>query len=347
MKVMRILSVETGPTEYMLSMIGFAVGLGNIWRFPYLTYKQGGGAFLIPYFLMLVLCVISLFFLENAIGQFCSQGPVNSWRAVPILQGVGLSVVLVTMFMSIYYNLIIVYSLYYMFVSFQFPLPWSNCLNLPDSNCSTTPIVYCNVSGVLVTNWTQENTTCPSSDTITVSMQSPSEQYWEDPAAWMKQCCSAHQRHQVIWQSGLFYSYVSPCVDLADQRSTGLEGCSNSDFVSLSIGMGGIVTLASYSNFHNNMFLDSVVVTLLNHATSVFAGFNIFSILGHMAHIYGKPVAAVVKEGFGLAFIVFPDTLAKLPSLVHLSFCYVHHSWPGLSVYMFRGAHHLPVGCFP
>ncbi|KAK5912722.1 hypothetical protein CesoFtcFv8_002565 [Champsocephalus esox] len=101
------------------------------------------------------------------------------------------------------------------------------------------------------------------------------------------------------------------------------------------------------NNFHNNMFLDSGVVTLLNHATSVFAGFDIFSILGHIAHIYGKPVAAVVKEGFGLAFIVFPDTLAKLPSLVHLSFFYVHHSWPGLSVYMFRGAHHLPVGCFP
>ncbi|KAK5912720.1 hypothetical protein CesoFtcFv8_002563 [Champsocephalus esox] len=134
-----------------------------------------------------------------------------------------------------------------------------------------------------------------------------------DPAAWMKQCYSAHQRHQVIWQSGLFYSYVSPCVDLADQRSTGLEGCNNSDFFSLSIGMGGIVTLASYSNFDNNMFLDSFVVTLLNHATSVFAGFDIFSILGHIAHIYGKPVAAVVKEGFGLAFIVFPDTLAKLP----------------------------------
>ncbi|KAI4826642.1 hypothetical protein KUCAC02_030079 [Chaenocephalus aceratus] len=70
------------------------------------------------------------------------------------------------MFMSIYYNLI-------MFASFQFPLPWSNCLSLPDSNCSTTPKVYCNVSGVLVINWTQENTTCPSSDTITVPMQSP------------------------------------------------------------------------------------------------------------------------------------------------------------------------------
>ncbi|KAK5936432.1 hypothetical protein CgunFtcFv8_027696 [Champsocephalus gunnari] len=140
---------------------------------------------------------------------------------------------------------------------------------------------------------------------------------------------------------------VLQCSSEASSQSTGLEGCSNSDFFSLSIGMGGIVTLASYSNFHNNMFLDSGVVTLLNHATSVFAGFDIFSILGHIAHIYGKPVAVVVKEGFGLAFIVFPDTLAKLPSLVHLSFFYVHHSWPGLSVYMFRGAHHLPVGCFP
>lgn len=101
----------------MLSTIGYAVGLGNIWRFPYLVYKNGGGkyllcddllvlemlsittidivsnpslwagAFLIPYFVMLVVTGIPLFFLESALGQFCSQGPINIWRSVPILQG--------------------------------------------------------------------------------------------------------------------------------------------------------------------------------------------------------------------------------------------------------------------
>ncbi|KAF5895874.1 sodium- and chloride-dependent neutral and basic amino acid transporter B(0+) [Clarias magur] len=72
--------------EYLLSMIGYAVGLGNVWRFPYLAYKHGGGAFLIPYVIMLSVSGLPLFFMESSVGQFCSQGPINMWKAVPILQ---------------------------------------------------------------------------------------------------------------------------------------------------------------------------------------------------------------------------------------------------------------------
>ncbi|XP_010786190.1 sodium- and chloride-dependent neutral and basic amino acid transporter B(0+)-like, partial [Notothenia coriiceps] len=248
-----------------ISMIGFAVGLGNIWRFPYLTYKHGSGAFLIPYYLMLVLCGIPLFFLENAIGQFCSQGPVNSWRAVLILQGVGLSVVLVTRFMSIYYNLIIAYSLYYMFASFQFLLPWSSCLSLPDSNCSTTPQVYCNVVYFTAT-----------------------------------------------------FPYVLILILLIRGRT--LEGARDGiEFYIVSQSNLTKLTEAQVwkdeatQTFQLELRLLFLIATSITTSTSVFAGFAIFSILGHMAHIYGKLVAAVVKEGFGLAFIGYPDTLAKLP----------------------------------
>ncbi|XP_049432387.1 sodium- and chloride-dependent neutral and basic amino acid transporter B(0+)-like [Epinephelus fuscoguttatus] len=353
----------TNKTEYMLSMIGFAIGLGNIWRFPYLAYKNGGGAFLIPYFLMLVLCGIPLFFLESAIGQFCSQGPVNMWRAAPLLQGVGLSMVSVNTMGSIYYNVIIAYSLYYMFASFQSALPWSSCLRHVDSNCSNTPIVYCNVSGVLVPSWTQENSTCPSSNMITVPVQSPSEQYWDHVA--LQRSSGLHETGPVVWHLALclllssilvtaalikgikssgkvvYFTATFPYVVILILliRGVTLEGARDGieffigsqsnltklteievwrdaaaqNLYSLAIASGGTVALASYSNFHNNMFLDTVIVTLFNHGTSVFAGFAIFSILGHMAHIYGKPIGVVVKEGFGLAFIAYPDALTKLP----------------------------------
>ncbi|CAB1457819.1 unnamed protein product [Pleuronectes platessa] len=340
--------------EYILSTIGYAVGLGNIWRFPYLAYKNGGGAFLIPYFVMLVVAGIPLFLLESALGQFCSQGPINTWRAVPLLQGVGIAMVMVTLIVSIYYNVILTYSLYYMFASFQSPLPWSSCLSWADSNCSSTPTVA---------NWTQENITCPSTDVITFPVQSPSEQYWDRVA--LQRSSGMDETGPIVWHLALCLLLSSILVAAAlfkGIKSSGkvvyftatfpylvivillirgvtLEGArdgiefyigSQSNltklseaqiwkdaatqiFYSLSIGWGGVMTLASYNSFNNNVVKDAFVVTLTNAGTSVLAGFAIFSILGHMAHIYKMPVGQVVKEGFGLAFIAYPDALSKLP----------------------------------
>uniref|UniRef100_A0A4W6FTC4 Solute carrier family 6 member 14 n=1 Tax=Lates calcarifer TaxID=8187 RepID=A0A4W6FTC4_LATCA len=331
--------------EYFLSMVGYAIG----------------GAFLIPYFLMLVLVGTPLFLLENAIGQFCSQGPINMWKAVPLLRGVGFSMVMVNTLVSIYYNVIIAYSLYYMFASFQSPLPWSGCFSWADSNCSTTPIDSCNVSGVLVANWTQENITCPSSHIISVPVQSPSEQYWDRVA--LQRSSGLDETGPVVWHLALclllnsifvagalirgikssgkvvYVTATFPYVVILILviRGVTLEGAreglefyigsqsnltkltepqvwkdaATQTFFSLTVAWGGVATLASYSNFHNNMILDSVAVTFIS--TSVFAGFAIFSVLGHMAYIYEKPVGKVVKEGFGLAFIAYPDALLKLP----------------------------------
>ncbi|XP_043978931.1 sodium- and chloride-dependent neutral and basic amino acid transporter B(0+) isoform X1 [Gambusia affinis] len=345
--------------DYVLSMIGYAVGLGNIWRFPYLTYKNGGGAFLIPYFTMLLVTGLPLFLLESSFGQFCSQGPINIWRAVPVLQGVGIGMVMVTLLIAIYYNVIIGYSLYYMFASMQSPLPWASCPNTTFTSCSETPIVYCNINGTL-TGMVQ---TCTPSRNIKMDVQSPSEYYWDHVA--LQRSSGLEETGPVVWHLALclLLSTLLACASLIKGiRSSGkvvyftatfpyvvifillirgvtLEGArdgiefyigSQSNltklseaqvwkdaatqiFFSLSIGLGGLMALSSYNDFHNNVFADTLVVSITNAATSIFAGFAIFSIMGHMAHIYKLPVAEVVKEGFGLAFIAYPGALAKLP----------------------------------
>uniref|UniRef100_A0A8D3EBU9 Transporter n=1 Tax=Scophthalmus maximus TaxID=52904 RepID=A0A8D3EBU9_SCOMX len=327
--------------EYILSTIGYAVGLGNIWRFPYLAYKNGGGAFLIPYFVMLVVTGIPLFFLESAFGQFCSQGPINIWRAVPILQGVGIAMVLVTLIVSIYYNVIIAYSLYYMFASFQSPLPWSSCLSWADSNCSSTP------RGTVFNS---------SSDDFRVALQRSSGLDETGPVVWHLALCLLLSSILVaaalirgIKSSGkvVYFTATFPYVVILILliRGVTLEGAGDGiqfyigsqsnltklyeaqiwkdaatqTFYSLSIGWGGVMTLASYNSFHNNMFKDAFVVTLTNAGTSVLAGFAIFSILGHMAHIYqilevaSDVLFLCLHAGFGLAFIAYPDAMSKLP----------------------------------
>ena len=100
--------------EFILATLGFAVGLGNIWRFPYLVYKNGGGTFLIPYLIMLLFAGLPLFFLELVLGQYSGQGPAKLFgRISPIFKGLGFAMVLATFFVSIYYNVIVAWTLFY------------------------------------------------------------------------------------------------------------------------------------------------------------------------------------------------------------------------------------------
>jgi solute carrier family 6 amino acid transporter-like protein 5/7/9/14 len=64
-----------------------SVGLGNIWRFPFIAYDNGGGAFIIPYIIVLFFIGKPMYFLEMSVGQFCSKGQIKVWKMIPIFKG--------------------------------------------------------------------------------------------------------------------------------------------------------------------------------------------------------------------------------------------------------------------
>ncbi|PVD36771.1 hypothetical protein C0Q70_03761 [Pomacea canaliculata] len=113
--------------EFILSCIGLSVGLGNIWRFPYLAYEYGGAAFLLAYLILQLLIGKPLYFMELVMGQYTGKGPTKCWEMNPAAKGIGISMCMVSLVVSIYYNIIVAYTIYYLFSSMQATLPWTQC----------------------------------------------------------------------------------------------------------------------------------------------------------------------------------------------------------------------------
>ncbi|CAG5124925.1 unnamed protein product, partial [Candidula unifasciata] len=123
--------------QFLLSTIGYAVDLSNVWRFPFLCYKNGGGAFLIPYFTTLIFGAMPVFFMEMCLGQFNRCGPTAVWEKMsPMFKGIGIASCFMAYIVAFYYNVIIGWSFFYLFASFTSKLPWTSCFNHFNSdNC--------------------------------------------------------------------------------------------------------------------------------------------------------------------------------------------------------------------
>ena len=118
----------TNPREFLLSCIAMSVGLGNVWRFPYVAYENGGGAFLIPYFVMLFLVGRPIYFMELILGQFSSVTTTKVWKEItPLLQGIGFGQLIACLYVLSYYSSLIAIAFYYFFASFSKVLPWTVC----------------------------------------------------------------------------------------------------------------------------------------------------------------------------------------------------------------------------
>ncbi|XP_022084856.1 sodium- and chloride-dependent glycine transporter 2-like [Acanthaster planci] len=360
----------SGKLDFILSCVSYAVGLGNIWRFPFLCFENGGGAFLLPYVLMMLVVGMPVFFLEMAMGQFSSLGCLSVWKCAPTAKGLGYGMLMIAAVIACYYNVIIAYTLFYLFASFTKEVPWKTCDNEWNTpTCRVTKACKdCNDS---FNDTYVDNNTFSSDEmydyasfnasTVNVSWTRPSEEYfnyrmldvsdgihylgevkWELTLclllAWILVFLSLAKGIQssgkVVYVTSTFPYFVLIALFI---RGITLEGAVDGIIFymkpiptklllpkvwqdaavqvlfSLGCSFGTLHTLSSYNKFHHNTLKDAVIVSWLDCLTSIFGGFVVFSVLGFMAQDTGTTVDKVVDSGPGLAFIVYPEAIARMP----------------------------------
>lgn len=103
------------------------MGYGSFWRFPYLVYKNGGGVFLIPYFLAMIILGIPLLYLETAIGQMHRKSVPFIYTSINKgLKMVGMTFLFSCFHLTGFYNIILTYSYRFIFSAFHWELPFAN-----------------------------------------------------------------------------------------------------------------------------------------------------------------------------------------------------------------------------
>ncbi|XP_042551104.1 inactive sodium-dependent neutral amino acid transporter B(0)AT3 [Dipodomys spectabilis] len=290
--------------QYLLSCVGFAVGLGNIWRFPYLCQTYGGGAFLIPYLIALAFEGMPLFHIELAIGQRLRRGSVGVWTAIsPYLGGVGFGCFTVSFLISLYYNTVLVWVLWFFLNSFQHPLPWSTCP--PDLN-RTGFVQECQASSTVSYFWYRQtlNITADIGDSGVVQWQLLLCLVTCWMVVYLCVIRGIESTGKAIYftacfpylvltiflirgltlpgaAEGLTYLFTPKMQTLQNPR-VWLDAATQI-FFSLSLAFGGHIAFASYNPPRNNCEKDAVVISLVNSLTSLYASLTIFSIMGFKA----------------------------------------------------------------
>ncbi|XP_028665199.1 sodium- and chloride-dependent GABA transporter 2-like [Erpetoichthys calabaricus] len=332
--------------EFVLSVAGEIIGLGNVWRFPYLCYKNGGGAFFIPYLIFLFSCGIPVFFLETSLGQYTNEGGITCWRKIsPLFEGIGYATQVIVGLLNFYYIIVLAWALYFLYNSFTWDLPWATCNN--DWNTGTC------------VEFSTKNKT--SNWTIPANATSPEIEFWENRVLrissgiehigklqWDLTLClflawvvcyfciwkGVKSTGKVVYFTATF-PYIMLLVLLI--RGVTLPGAAGGIkfylypdisrladpqvwmdagtqiFFSYAICLGCLTALGSYNKYNNNCYRDCLALCFLNSGTSFLAGFAIFSILGFMAYEQNVPISDVAESGPGLAFIAYPRAVTMMP----------------------------------
>lgn len=305
---------------FILAAVGSAIGLGNIWRFPYVAYENGGGAFLVPYLIALLTAGIPLLILEYTIGhRFRGSPPLAFRRLSRPAEAIGWWQVAICFVIAVYYAVIIAWAVRY--TGFSFGLQWGDDPNAflfgEFLQIADEPgMISSYVSGVA----------------------------WPLIAVWVvtfgvlifgvRRGIERANKIFIPLLVLLFGALVVRGITL-DGAEVGLDALFSPDwsaitdgsvwvaaygqiFFSLSVGFGIMITYASYLRRRADMTGSALVAGFANSSFEILAGIGVFATLGFIATASGVAIDEVATSGIGLAFVAFPTIISSLPAAADL-----------------------------
>ncbi|MEE1133147.1 MAG: sodium-dependent transporter, partial [Methanobrevibacter sp.] len=294
---------------FMMAMIGSAVGLGNIWRFPNVLYSNGGGSFMIPYIVSLFLLGISFVLVEYAVGfKFKKSIARILYSIKDKLEPVAWFILLIVFLITTYYVCVVAWDFIYIILSFT--KAWganpdlyfaNNVLHATESVSgifTIVPNVLISVFIIWLIAWL-------------IIKRDLNDGIGKVSQILLPLLC-------LIVVGIVIFSLTLPGASLGYTQifNPDWSALTNLDVwlaafgqivFSLSLGMAIAMTYASYLPEGSKLVDNAIIVAFSNSGFEVFNSIGIFSILGFMALSSGVPFNELVTEGTGLAFVVFPQ----------------------------------------
>ena len=303
---------------FVLAAVGSAIGLGNIWRFPYMAYENGGGAFLIPYIFALLTAGIPFMILEFGMGhKYRGSAPKVFSRIGTKWEWLGWMQVLVALVISIYYVAVIGWTINY--TGFAFNQAWGSdpkgfffgeYLGLTGSPLELGGIRW-PILGACTLAWGVTWLACTSGIRKGI-----------------ERACKVLIPLLFVLVMVLIFRVIN-----LPGAATGLDFLFKPDFskladfsvwadaygqifFSLSVGFAIMLAYSSYLPKKADINNNAAMTVFINCGFSMLAGVMIFSVLGNMAHETGQAVSDVAGSGVGLAFITIPAAINTMPAPV-------------------------------
>lgn len=300
----------------MLAAIGSAVGLGNIWRFPYVAASNGGGAFLLPYLFAIITAGIPILILEYTMGKtFRGGAPVTWARMNRKFEWLGWFQVMVAFIISVYYVAIVVWVVSYM--GFSLNQAWGADPSAffvkylgATENAHTLGGIQTNLIVPFVIVWA-----------LIIFIMYKGIRRGIEMAC--KICLPILLVLILILVvrgitlpgavNGLEYMFKPDWGALLEPKVW--VAAYGQIFYSLSIAFAIMLAYSSYLPKKTDVVNSAFITATANHGFEVFAGIGVFSIMGYMALQQGVSIEEVASSGIGLAFMTFPTAISALPAL--------------------------------